>query len=65
MHSPQSESLLIYGAGLAGRRVLHALVGYTDRPSAMQVLVYLGTILVMVALMQVSSAGKRRQLRTA
>jgi high-affinity iron transporter len=31
----------------------------------MQVLVYLGTILVMVALMQVSSAGKRRQLRTA
>lgn len=46
-------------------RVLHALVGYTDRPSAMQVLVYLGTILVMVALMQVSSAGKRRQLRTA
>ena len=46
-------------------RVLHALVGYTDRPSGMQVLVYLGTILVMVALMQVSSTGKRRQLRTA
>ena len=28
-------------------RVLHALVGYTDRPSAMQGLVYLGTILVI------------------
>jgi high-affinity iron transporter len=46
-------------------RVLHALVGYTDRPSALQVLVYLGTILVMVGLMQWSSAEKRRQLRTA
>jgi high-affinity iron transporter len=49
---------------LAGR-VLHALVGYTDRPSVLQGVVYLGTILVMVALMQWSSADKRRQLRTA
>lgn len=46
-------------------RVLHALVGYTDRPTGLQVIVYLGTILVMVALMQWSSADKRRTLRTA
>ncbi|MHC2018813.1 FTR1 family iron permease [Methylobacterium sp. CM6247] len=47
-------------------RVLHALVGYTDRPTGLQVIVYLGTILVMVALMQWSSADKRRRtLRTA
>jgi high-affinity iron transporter len=49
---------------LAGR-VLHALVGYTDRPSVLQGVVYLGTILVMVALMQWSSGGKTRQVRTA
>ncbi|MHC2090274.1 FTR1 family iron permease [Methylobacterium sp. CM6244] len=47
-------------------RVLHALVGYIDRPTGLQVIVYLGTILVMVALMQWSSADKRRRtLRTA
>ncbi|GJD39360.1 MULTISPECIES: FTR1 family iron permease [Methylobacterium] len=47
-------------------RVLHALVGYTDRPTGLQVIVYLGTILVMIALMQWSSADKRRRtLRTA
>jgi high-affinity iron transporter len=47
-------------------RVLHALVGYTDRPPGLQVIVYLGTILVMIALMQWSSADKRRRtLRTA
>ncbi|KQP07335.1 iron permease [Methylobacterium sp. Leaf99] len=49
---------------LAGR-VLHALVGYTDRPSVLQGVVYVGTIVVMVALMQWSSADKRRQVRTA
>ncbi|MCJ2142570.1 FTR1 family protein [Methylobacterium sp. E-066] len=46
-------------------RVLHALVGYTDRPTALQGLVYLGTIAVMVGLMQWSSADKRRTVRTA
>ncbi|MDO9427519.1 MAG: FTR1 family protein [Methylobacterium sp.] len=46
-------------------RVLHALVGYTDRPSVLQGVVYVGTIVVMVALMQWSSADKRRQVRTA
>ncbi|MCJ2047636.1 FTR1 family protein [Methylobacterium sp. J-078] len=59
-----NTSAILREDSLVGR-VLHALVGYTDRPSGMQVLVYLGTILVMVALMQVSSSAKRRQLRTA
>ncbi|MGU3407543.1 FTR1 family iron permease [Methylobacterium brachiatum] len=46
-------------------RVLHALVGYTDRPTALQGLVYVGTIGVMVGLMQWSAADKRRSVRTA
>ena len=46
-------------------RVLHALVGYTDRPTALQGAVYLATILVMVALMQWSAADRRRVVRTA
>ncbi|NEU11726.1 iron permease [Methylobacterium sp. BTF04] len=46
-------------------RVLHALIGYTDRPTALQGVVYLGTIIVMIGLMQWSAADKRRQLRTA
>jgi high-affinity iron transporter len=46
-------------------RVLHALVGYTDRPTALQGLVYVATIVVMVGLMQWSAADKRRAVRTA
>ena len=46
-------------------RVLHALVGYTDRPSALQLVVYLGTIAVMIGLMQWSGAEKRRAVRPA
>ena len=46
-------------------RVLHALVGYTDRPTALQGLVYLATIAVMIGLMQWSAADKRRAVRAA
>jgi high-affinity iron transporter len=46
-------------------RVLHALVGYTDRPSALQLAVYIATIAVMVALMQWVAADKRRAVQTA
>lgn len=45
-------------------RVLHALIGYTDRPSAMQVLVWLGTVALMLLLARVG-AGERRSVRTA
>ena len=41
-------------------RVLHALVGYTDRPTALQLAVYIATIVVMVVLMQWVAADKRR-----
>lgn len=46
-------------------RVLHALVGYTDRPTVLQGVVYVATILMMVGLMQWTAADKRRVVRTA
>ena len=45
--------------------MLHALVGYTDRPTALQGLVYVATIAVMVGLMQWSAADKRHAVRAA
>ncbi|GJE17598.1 FTR1 family iron permease [Methylobacterium marchantiae] len=63
---PLWNTASILAEGSMVGRVLHALVGYTDRPTGLQVIVYLGTILVMVGLMQWSSADKkRRTLRTA
>ncbi|TXN20111.1 FTR1 family protein [Methylobacterium sp. WL9] len=58
-----SSGLLAEGS-IPGR-VLHALVGYTDRPSVLQGLVYLGVIALMIGLMQWGAAGKRRQVRPA
>lgn len=44
-------------------RVLHALVGYTDRPTIAQGIAYVSTIVVMVALMQLGkgSGGRARK----
>lgn len=57
-----NSSALLPEGSIVGR-VLHALIGYTDRPTALQGVVYLGTILVMIGLMQWSAADKRRQVR--
>ncbi|GJD35552.1 FTR1 family iron permease [Methylobacterium aerolatum] len=59
-----NSSALIAESSWPGR-VLHALVGYTDRPTALQLTVYVGTVVVMVALMQWVAADKRRAVRTA
>jgi high-affinity iron transporter len=40
--------------------LLHTLIGYTDRPTEMQLIVYLGVIVVMVALMRFVAAVPRR-----
>ena len=39
--------------------MLHTLLGYTDRPTEMQLIVYLGTILGMTALARYASAPRR------
>ena len=44
---------------IAGR-ILHTLIGYDDRPSIMQALVYLATLGAIFAAMRVFTPGKRR-----
>jgi len=63
-HTVWNSSALIAENSWTGR-VLHALVGYTDRPTALQLSVYIATIIVMVVLMQWVAADKRRAVRTA
>lgn len=46
-----NTSWLLSEGGLAGK-VLHTLVGYTERPTEMQVLVYAGTLAATFALMR-------------
>jgi high-affinity iron transporter len=50
-------SAILSDTGLAGR-VLHTLIGYSDQPSALQVVVYLGVLAIIVALMK--TVGGRR-----
>lgn len=63
-HTVWNSSALIAENSWTGR-VLHALVGYTDRPTALQLAVYIATIVVMVVLMQWVALDKRRSIRTA
>jgi high-affinity iron transporter len=49
--------------GIIGR-LLHTLIGYTDRPTELQLVAYLGTLVVMAALTWVV-APTRRAARTA
>ena len=39
--------------------MLHTLLGYTDRPTEMQLIAYVGTILGMTALARYASAPRR------
>jgi high-affinity iron transporter len=48
-------SWLLSDSSLAGR-ALHTLVGYTDQPTAMQLLVYLAILLVTFVLMRLAGA---------
>jgi high-affinity iron transporter len=45
-------SSLLPQDGLVGR-VLHALIGYTERPTELQLVVYLATLIVMFTLMRI------------
>jgi len=44
-------------------RLLHVLVGYTAKPTAMQILVYLLTLAAMFMLMRLSSVSRRHSAR--
>jgi high-affinity iron transporter len=40
-------------------RLLHTLIGYTDRPTELQLITYTTTLLVMVALTRIATPGRR------
>lgn len=49
--------------GIAGK-ILHALMGYSDQPTGMQVLVYLGVLLAMALLMRVAAPVRPLPVRS-
>ena len=55
------DSSAILSEGSLLGRTLHTLVGYSDRPSLAEALGYAATIVVMVALMRLSSASSPRR----
>jgi high-affinity iron transporter len=57
-------SWLLSDGSLFGR-MLHALIGYTERPTEMQVLVYIATLFAMFLLMRIARAVPRRRVPTA
>jgi high-affinity iron transporter len=50
--------------GMAGR-VLHTLIGYTDRPTELQLIVYVGVLLVTGALVRYAASTARPQVAVA
>jgi high-affinity iron transporter len=46
-------------------RLLHTLIGYTERPTEMQLVVYIGTLLAMYLLMRVARQQPRRHVPAA
>jgi high-affinity iron transporter len=53
-----STAAILPEDGLLGR-VLHTLVGYTDRPTELQLIVYVGVIVATWALMRVAAGGPK------
>ena len=55
-----NTSWLLSDGSILGR-LLHTLIGYTDRPTALQLVVYLGTLAAMYGLMRIARYQPRRQ----
>jgi len=53
-------SWLLTEGSLVGQ-LLHTLIGYTARPSAMQLVAYIGTLAAMYLLMRVARNSPREQ----
>jgi high-affinity iron transporter len=54
-------SWLLSEGGIVGR-LLHTLIGYTERPTEMQLTVYIGTLLAMALLMRVARYRPQERL---
>lgn len=48
--------------GSIGGRLLHTLIGYTERPSELQIVVYVAILLLMAVLMRIARPAPRRRL---
>jgi high-affinity iron transporter len=46
-------------------RLLHALIGYTERPTEMQLMVYIATLFVMFLLMRIARPSQRQRIPVA
>ncbi len=46
-------------------RLLHALIGYTERPTEMQLMVYIATLFVMFLLMRIARTSQRQRIPVA
>jgi high-affinity iron transporter len=57
-------SWLLSEGSLLGR-LLHTLIGYTERPSELQLVVYIGTLLVMYVLMRIARHQPQRRMAAA
>jgi len=57
-------SWLLSEGGILGR-LMHVLIGYTERPTEMQLLVYIATLLAMFVLMRLSRYSPRERLPAA
>src|SRR5579885_1662175 len=57
-------SWILSDSSLLGK-ALHALVGYVDQPTAMQLVVYTTTLAVIIVLMKLFSAPAQQRPRTA
>lgn len=55
---------LLSDKSIAGR-ALHTLVGYTDQPTAMQLLVYVAVLIVTVALMRLTGSQQTQRVAAA
>ena len=57
-------SWLLSEGGIVGR-MLHALIGYTERPTEMQLIVYIGILLAMYVLMRIARYRPRERVPAA
>jgi high-affinity iron transporter len=63
-HTVWDTSWLLSEKSIVGR-LLHTLIGYADRPTEMQLIVYIATLFAMFLLMRVARYSPRGRLRAA
>ncbi|HMF22307.1 MAG TPA: FTR1 family protein [Pseudolabrys sp.] len=63
-HTVWDTSWLLSDGSILGR-MMHTLVGYTERPTEMQLTVYIATLFVMFLLMRIARPSPRRRLPVA